>query len=580
MSEEVNLSKLEQLKLDSRQLRGTIAEELANDEPAFCEDSIQLLKHHGSYQQDNRDERNKKLPDGTKQGKVYSMMIRTRMPGGKVTAKQFLAHLDLCDQYGNGTARITTRQAFQLHEIPKKHMKAVIRAINESELSTIAACGDVNRNVLCCPAPFKNNPVFDQMQKMADDLADHFRPRTTAYCEIWLEDGEGDKTKVEEFRPVEEPIYGERYLPRKFKMGIALPDDNCIDLYTNDLGYLAIVEDGNVVGYNLIVGGGMGTTPSLKEKTFPALGLPLAFASVEETIPLAEAVVKVQRDYGNREDRKIARMKYVIANWGIEKFREKVAEYYGKALTPAKDVVAHDVDDHIGWFEQGDGKWFLGINIENGRVKDEGDLKIKTAFRKIFEKYGMDARLTALQAVILCDIEEKDKADIEQILRDHGMKMADELSLIRRYSIACPALPTCGLAVTESERALPSVIDSLEEELEKAGLAGERVAVHMTGCPNGCARPYHPDIGLVGKAKGKYTLFLGGNAVGTRLAFLYKDMVPMEEIATLCSPLFSYYASERADKESFGDFCARKGQADLEAYAESGIELSCRANWN
>ncbi|MCA9042136.1 MAG: NADPH-dependent assimilatory sulfite reductase hemoprotein subunit, partial [Planctomycetaceae bacterium] len=223
---------------------------------------------------------------------------------------------------------------------------------------------------------------------------------------------------------------------------------------------------------------------------------------------------------------------------------------------------------HIGWYEQGDGKWFLGINIENGRIKDEGNLKIKTGLRTILEKYGMEARLTALQAVLLCDIEEQDKADIEQILRDNGVKMADELSLIRRYSIACPALPTCGLAVTESERALPSVIDSLETEMEQAGIGGERIAVHMTGCPNGCARPYHPDIGLVGKAKGRYTLFLGGNAIGTRLAFLYKDMVPLEEIASECSPLFKYYASERSNLESFGDFCARKGADDLAAYAE------------
>ncbi|MAT15839.1 MAG: NADPH-dependent assimilatory sulfite reductase hemoprotein subunit [Planctomyces sp.] len=568
MSEEVQqLSKLEQLKLESRQLRGTIAEELTNDDPAFSEGSIQLLKHHGTYQQDNRDERNKKLPDGTKQGKVYSMMLRSRMPGGKVTAKQFLAHLDLCDEYGNGTARITTRQAFQLHEIPKKHLKAVIRAINESGLSTVSACGDVNRNVIACPAPFKNNSVFDDMQKMADTLADHFRPKSTAYCEIWLEDGEGEKTKIEEFKPVEEPIYGDRYLPRKFKMGIALPDDNCIDLYTNDMGFLAIVEDEKIVGYNIIVGGGMGTTPSLKEKTFPALGVPLAFATVDETVAVAEAVVKVQRDYGNREDRKIARMKYVIADWGIEKFREKVAEYYGGDLTPPRDVEVTEVDDHVGWFEQGDGKWFLGLNIENGRVKDEGDLKIKTGLRTVLEKYDMNCRLTALQGVLLCDIEENDKADIEQILRSHGIKMADELSLLRRYSIACPALPTCGLAVTESERALPSLIDSLEVELDKAGLAGERVAVHMTGCPNGCARPYHPDIGLVGKAKGKYTLFLGGNAIGNRLAFLYKDMVPMEEIANECAPLFSYYAKERSNGESFGDFCNRIGAEKLEAYA-------------
>lgn len=567
MTEEVKLSKLEHLKAGSRQLRGTLGEELANDSDHFTPDTCQLMKHHGSYQQDNRDLRNQKLPDGTKRGKVYSCMVRTRMPGGKVTAEQFLAELDLCDNYGNGTVRVTTRQAFQLHEIPKKHMKAVIRAINESKLSTIAACGDVCRNVLACPAPFKNNSTHDQMQLMADDIADHLRPRTTAYAEIWLEDDEGEKTKVEEFVPVEEPIYGETYLPRKFKVGITLPEDNCIDVYANDLGLVAVVENDSIVGYNFLVGGGMGTTPALKGKTFPAVGLDLAYVPNEEVLAVAEGVVKVQRDFGNRADRKIARMKYLIADWGIEKFRAKVEEYYGKPLSPPKDVIVSDVDDHIGWHEQGDGDWFLGINIENGRIKDDGDLKIKTALRTIFEKYKLDARLTALQAVILCGIKEADKADIEQILRDHGVKMVEELTILRRLSMACPALPTCGLSVTESERVLPQVIDALDVEMEKVGLSDEKISLHMTGCPNGCARPYTPDIGLVGKAKGKYTLFLGGNLIGSRVGFIYRDMVPLEEIATVCAPILEYYKETREEGEGFGDFCARKGQEDLEAYA-------------
>jgi len=573
MSDEVKLHKNEGLKAGSHQLRGTIGAELTAELPPgqkpFAEESEQLIKFHGSYQQDNRDHRHEKNPDGTPKGKEYMFMVRTRIPGGKVTAKQFLAELDLCDRFGNGTLRVTSRQGFQLHGVLRENLKASIRAINDIKLTTLAACGDVERNVMCCPAPHNNDPVRREMQEMADRIAEHLKPRTTAYYEIWLTDETGEKTNVADtFKPVDEPIYGATYLPRKFKTAIALPNDNCTDIYTNDLGLLAIVEQNHIVGYNVVVGGGMGVTPSAK-KTFPALAKPLTYVTPDQVLGVAEAIVKVQRDFGNRVDRKLARLKYLIANWGIEKFKAKVEEYYGHALPAPKPIEVTDVDDHIGWHEQGDGKLYLGINIENGRIKDEGSLRIKSGLRAILTKYGMTTRLTPLQGVILCDINPQDKSAINGLLREYGIPAAEDLTLLRRYSIACPAWPTCGLAVTESERALPGILDVMEAELARIGLKDERISVHMTGCPNGCARPYTPDIGLVGKAAGeKYTVFLGGNAQGTRLAFIFKDMVPKDDIVPSLVPVFERFAQERQNGESFGDFCHRLGKQTLAPTAQ------------
>ena len=567
MSDEVKLHANEALKAGSHQLRGTIAQELVTERAAGQKplggENEQLIKFHGSYQQDNRDLRHEKNPDGTPKGKEYMFMVRTRIPGGKVTARQFLAELDLCDRFGNGTLRVTTRQGFQLHGVLRKDLKASIRTINDIKLTTLAACGDVERNVMCCPAPHNDSAVRREMQAMADAIAEHLKPRTTAYYEIWLTDENGEKTNATEFQPVEEPIYGATYLPRKFKTGIALPEDNCIDIYTNDLGLLAIVEQDRVVGYNVLVGGSMGVTPSAK-KTFPALAKHLTFVTPEQVLGVAEAIVKVQRDFGNRSDRKLARLKYLIANWGIPAFKAKVEEYYGHALPVPKDIDVTDVDDHIGWHDQGDGKLFLGINIENGRIKDEGALRMKSGLRAILTKYGMNTRLTPLQGAILCDINPHDRSVIDGLMREYGMPAAEDLTLLRRYSIACPAWPTCGLAVTESERALPGILDQMEGELARLDLADERIAVHMTGCPNGCARPYTPDIGLVGKAAGeKYTMYLGGNAQGTRLAYNFKDMVPKDEIVPTLAPVFERFKHERVNGESFGDFCHRLGKDAL-----------------
>lgn len=558
------LNKLEILKAGSHQLRGTIPDELLNDHPEFSADAAQLLKHHGSYLQDDRDVRKEKNDDGTKKGKAFSCMVRTRIPGGRVTAEQFLAELDLCDKLANGTVRITSRQGFQLHGVLKSNLKETIRAINDSKLTTFAACGDVNRNVMCCPAPFRGKPVHDQMQALSQELAEHFKPKTSSYFDIWMTDENGEKTNVAEFKPVEEPIYGERYLPRKFKMAIAEPSDNCVDVYTQDLGLLAVVEDGQISGYNVLVGGGMGRTPSA-EKTFPRLGDKLTFVTPDQVVAVSEAIVKVQRDFGNRVDRKRARMKYLIHDIGLPAFKAKVEEYFGGSLPEPHPSDVTGVEDHIGWFEQGDGKLFLGVNIENGRIKDEGDLRIKSGLRAVLAKFGMDTRLTALQSVILCDIDPANKAEINSILADHGIKAADELSLLRRYSIACPAFPTCGLSITESERALPGIIDELDVEIAKLGLESQKIAIHMTGCPNGCARPYTPDIGLVGKAVGKYTLFLGGNTEGTQLCFIYEDSLPHEDLVPTLVPLLTVYKAERQDGESFGNYCARIGKDGLAA---------------
>ncbi len=565
MSEEAKLSKDEHLKLNSRQFRGTIGEELRSDIDHFGGDNEKLLKPQGIYQEEDRDARKVKSADGQKQ-KHYIFMVRTAVPGGKVTAKQFLDHLDLCEKYGNGTLRITTRQGFQLHGVIKKNLKAAVKGINDTLLTTLAACGDVKRNVMSCPAPFKNNPIRDEMQDLADKLAEHLKPRTTAYHEIWLTDDSGASVNVAEWKPAEEPIYGALYLPRKFKIGLALTDDNCIDVYTQDLGFLAIVENGKLIGYNVLVGGGMGVTPSAA-KTFVALAEKMAFIAPEEVIPVAEAVVKVQRDFGNREDRKRARLKYLIHDWGVPKFKAMVEEYYGKPLAEPHSADVTEAPDHIGWYEQGDGKLFLGINIETGRIKDDGDLRIKTGLRKILQKYGMPTRLTALQAVILCDIDPKDRNEICRMLAEHGIKQDHELTMVRRLSIACPAFPTCNLSITESERVFPGVIDQLEVELARLGIPQEKVAVHMTGCPNGCARPYTPDIGFVGKTLNKYTIFLGGNVQGTRLAFNYKDLVPLEELVPSLAPVLKQYKAERQNGESFGDFCARVGKEGLPATA-------------
>ena len=560
---EKKLSAVEIIKDKSNYLRGDIAQELADENDFFGKESIQLLKHHGAYQQDDRDLRGKGV------GKVYSCMLRTTIPGGRLTAEQMLAQLDLCEELAGGTLRITTRQTLQFHGVPKSNLRELINRINKIQMSTLAACGDVCRNVMCCPSARKDE-IHQQIQELAGTLRKHFAPRTGAYHELWLEDpSTGERELISGGAPADdfEPIYGRHYLPRKFKIGIALPEDNCIDVYTHDLGLLAIVRDGRIVGYNVLVGGGLGVTPSNK-KTFPALGQAMAFVTPDQVIDVATAVVGVQRDHGNRSDRKVARLKYLIHNWGLEEFKSKVQEYFGGELPDPEPVEVSGHSDHMGWEEQGDGLLSYGLNVENGRLKDDETTQLKAAIREICRELKPGVHLTAHQSVIFTDLEPGVKDQLEDILRRHSVRLSESFSTVRRWSIACVALPTCGLAITESERALPGIIDQMEVELDKLGLASDAFTVRMTGCPNGCARPYNADIGLVGKAKGRYTVFLGGARLGHRLNFLYKDLVPAEDIVPLLTPIFTYFAQDRQADESFGDFCHRIGKDGLAAWVD------------
>lgn len=559
----VKLSPVESIKQKSNFLRGTIGEELQNDEDSFGKDSLQLLKHHGTYQQDDRDQRNVKRPDGTK-GKAYSMMLRTRIPGGRLTAEQFLVEMAIGDDFGNSTIRLTTRQAVQHHGILKSDLREVIHRINEAKMSTLAACGDVNRNIMCCPAPFKNQLRTD-LETWTDKMTEHLSPQTRAYYELWLKDeatGEKELVGGAPESEIIEPIYGKTYLPRKFKMAFGLCDDNCIDIYTQDLGMLAVVRDEELIGFNVLVGGGMGTTPA-KKQTFPAVAQRMAFIKPDECLSVAEAIVKVQRDNGNREDRKLARMKYLIHHWGLPRFKSEVENYFGQSLADPMADDVHGFDDHMGWHEQGDGNWFYGLNIENGRIYDDEEVQLKTALREICETLGKDVRVTSHQSLIFCDVADSERSSLESILAKYGVKRSEDYSKVRRWSMACVAWPTCGLAITESERALPGVMDELEVELSKLGLDAEDFTVRMTGCPNGCARPYNADVGLVGKAKDRYTVYLGGRLLGNRLGYIYKDLVERDQVVPELSLVFQLFKANRNEGETFGDFCDRVGKESL-----------------
>ncbi len=564
MSEEATqLSAVEGIKTESNYLRGRIAEELVDGNPHLGKDTIQLIKFHGSYEQDDRDRRAEAKKCKVLGGKYYSYMIRIAMPGGQISSDQLLAQLDLCDEVGNSTLRVTTRQGIQLHGVLKGNLKKVIRRINEVGLTTIAACGDVRRNVMCSPAPYKGDPVYDQLQAASEAIAQETMPKTTAYHEIWLTDENGQKTLAGGGEPKDhEPLYGATYLPRKFKIGVALPGDNSADVYSQDVGLLAVCENQQVVGYNFVVGGGFGVTPSAA-KTFAAVALPLGYVPADQAIEVIKAIMRVQRDFGNRSDRKVARMKYVIRDWGIDRFKQKVEEYLGAPIASSRPMSVTNHNDAMGWHEQGDGRWFYGLNVENGRIKDEGDFRLKTALREVCTTLAPPMRMTPHQGIIFCDIEPGDREKLESIFQSHGVLLSDEISTVRRWSIACPALPLCGLAVTESERILPSMIDELEKELDALGLGEERFTTRMTGCPNGCARPYNSDIGLVGKTKGKYTVFLGGRVQGDRLNWVYKDLVPTEEVVATLVPVLRHYKQHRRDGEAFGDFCNRLGQEAL-----------------
>lgn len=561
------LSKVEVIKERSNLLREPLASELQLDTNSFTEDSIQLLKFHGSYQQDNRDNRVKG------QGKDYSMMLRTRTPSGFVPPQLYLTLDRLSDQYGNHTIRVTTRQAFQLHGVLKQNLKATISTIIHNMGSTLTACGDVNRNVMSPPAPYRNRPEYEYAKTYANNIADLLTPQSGAYYEIWM-DGEKVVSGQEDPEVVAarkrsangtnvegsvEPIYGETYLPRKFKVCVTVPGDNSVDLFSQDLSLVVITSNsGELEGFNIYAGGGLGRTHN-KEETFPRIADPIGYVAKADIYDAVKAIVATQRDYGDRTDRRHARMKYLIEEWGVEKFRAKVEEYLGKSFEPLKPLPEFKYLDFLGWNEQGDGKLFYGISVQNGRIKDEGAFQLKSALRKLVEQFDIPMMLTPSQNIILFDIDPSHRQPVDQLLAEHGIQRVEEIDTLERLSIACPALPTCGLATAESERISPSVLQRLRQVLVEVGLPDESFIVRMTGCPNGCARPYLAELAFVGNGPNTYQVWVGASPNQTRLAQVYLEKMNLDDLEATLKPVFTFFKNERQSGERFGDFCNRVG---------------------
>lgn len=586
ISATAKVSKVEGIKQRSHGLREPVATELLQDTTHFSEDAIQILKFHGSYQQDNRDNRVKG------QEKDYQMMLRTRNPGGFIPPELYLALDQLADEYGNGTIRATTRQGFQLHGVLKKNLKTVIAAIVHHMGSTLGACGDLNRNVMAPPAPYKHRPEYDLAWKYANNIADLLTPQTGAYYEIWL-DGEKAISAEEHpdvvaarqrngnrtiFHDGEEPIYGMQYMPRKFKCAVTVPGDNSVDLFSQDVSLVVLTnKKGELQGFNLYAGGGLGRTHN-KEETFARAADPIGYVDQADVYDLIKAIVATQRDYGDRADRRHARMKYLINDWGVEKFRTKVEEYFGKPIQPLQPLPAFKYLDFLGWHEQGDGNVFLGISVENGRVKDDGAFQLKTALREIEQKFALPMRVTPHQNILLYDIDPAHQPAIQAILTRCGIKSETDIDTLVRYSMACPAMPTCGLAITESERALPGVLQRIRNLLDQVGLKDEHFVIRMTGCPNGCARPYLAELGFVGQAFEAYQLWLGADPHQTRLAQVYMEKMSIHDLEVTLEPLLVMFKQQRQRHESFGDFCHRIGFDQLRQFSAQYSSRIATAN--
>jgi sulfite reductase (ferredoxin) len=536
-------SKVEVAKRNGRHLRGTIAEGLASDATHFDSDDVHLLKFHGTYQQDSRDHRRERERAG--QEKAYSFMVRVAIPAGAVTAEQYLALEQLSSRFADGTLRVTTRQGFQLHGVLKGNLKGTIAGINEELLTTISACGDVQRNVMGCSAPLADAD-HAVVRQVAEALARELRPSSRAYHEIWLD---GQKQISSE---VEEPFYGDRYLPRKFKTAVGLSIDNCVDIYSQDVGLLAVVADGRIQGFNLLVGGGLGMTHN-KGDTTARLAEPLGFLPTAHGVDAVRIVAAIFRDHGNRSDRRHARLKYLLAEWGIERFREEFQLRAPFRLEPAVPLPPLPFHDHLGRHRQPDGRFFYGVFIQSGRIRGN----LKAALHEIVTHCRPGVRLTGQQNLLLTDLNVDGVQTVERVLREHGIPLPHELSAARRFSMACPALPTCGLAVAESERAIPAILDQFEAELESLGLREAPLTIRMTGCPNGCARPYTADLAFVGRSSDLYNVYIGGSLAGDRLVDLYRPDVPIGELLTVVRPLLSRWASERLNGEGLGDFYQR-----------------------
>jgi len=559
-ADEPKLAKNETIKADSNLLRGTIAEGLLDDSTgALTADDTQLTKFHGIYQQDDRDLRGERRK--AKQERAYAFMTRVRVPGGVCTPQQWLDMDRFCTDYANGTVKLTTRQAFQLHGIIKKNLKTTIRKINDSLMDTIAACGDVNRNVMCNPNPYQSK-LHAEALEMAKAISAHLTPATRAYHEIWLTDENGDKENVTPNpEPEVEPIYGETYLPRKFKIVIAVPPSNDVDVFAHDLGFIAIIEDDKIVGYTVTAGGGMGMSHG-KETTFPRLADVFGFCTPEQVTDVAEKIVTTQRDYGDRVDRRHARLKYTIEDRGLEWFRGEVENRLGYELGQARLFKFDHNGDRYGWIDDENGNSHLTLFIQNGRIADTDESPVRTGLREIAKVHAGDFRLTANQNLIIANVSLAKRAEIESLLDRHKLTNSHSQTGLRLNSMACVALPTCGLALAEAQRYLPDLLTELDAVLGELDLEDDAITVRMTGCPNGCARPYIAEIAFVGRSPGKYNIYLGGGFIGDRLNKLYKVSARQEEIVGILRPILERYANERNDGERFGDFVIRAGYVE------------------
>lgn len=574
---EKKLSKLEILKTNSEHLQNPLKEQLTTEEISVSKDAMQILKYHGSYMQSDREKKGKP--------KDFQFMLRLKQPAGELPPDLYRLLDDLSANHGQGDLRATTRQCFQLHGIMKGNLKTVISSIMNIGSSTVGACGDVSRNVMTTPAPFAT-PEYKYAIEWSKVFAHLFRPMTPAFSEIWL-DGEKAVTTELWGKEVEghdidknmlydsgrgiilpdstEPLYGDRYLPRKFKIGVTVPGDNSLDIYTNDVGVIVICDDkGELEGFNVMVGGGMGRTHN-KETTFARAADHLGYVPKEDMMECMKSILASQRDHGNRDVRANARMKYLVHTLGVDNFRTLVESYFGKKIQPWKEIPEFKYSDWMGWWEQGDGKLFYGLHVDNGRVKDEGDFRLKTCLRVLVDKFNLSMILSPTQSIIFRDIDPKDKEEIDAILKAHGQLPIEQVDPLARLAMACPALPLCGLAQTEAERRMPEYIERVRSVLTKMNIDDEEILMRMTGCPNGCARPYMAELAFVGDGPNSYQIWLGGSPVLTRTAYPYIAKMKNEKLEDTLEPILAMFIQQRNKYEAFGDFCHRVGAEAIEA---------------
>ena len=551
MTDNSKLSAVETIKTNSNYLRGGIAEGLCdNTTGSFVEDDTQLTKFHGFYQQDDRDLRAERKAQ--KLEPLYSFMLRARVPGGVATPEQWLAIDDIADELTeSGALRLTTRQTFQYHGVYKNNLKAVIQRMDKVLIDSIAACGDVNRNIMCNPNPVDSN-AHQIAYQWAKKISEHLLPNTKAYYELWFDD-----KRVADNHVDHEPIYGETYLPRKFKAAVAIPPHNDVDVYANDMGFIAIIEQGELIGFNVVVGGGMGTTHGDK-RTYPRLASEFGFIEPQHTLQIAEAILTTQRDNGNREDRKLSRVKYTIDRMGVEQYKAQVEQRSGIKFAPAKPVTFTQQGDRFGWVKGVDQQWHLTLFVESGRIIDRPGQQLRTGLREIAKVHHGDFRMTSNQNLIIAAIPESEKSAVEGLVRKYGL-MEETISLLKQNSMACVALPTCSLAMAEAERYLPNFVEQVEALTIKHKLEQQPIVMRITGCPNGCARPFLAEIGLVGKAAGRYNFYLGADGTGSRSNKLYRENVDEATILTELDQLFALYAEHSEQGESFGNFVVRHG---------------------